>query len=160
MQEKARLRRQLEEKLEVTETVLVEDVVSLDETATTAVPRTHDNGGQHDHANTDNHGNSGNEGTGSNPQPVPINADIHTEKPHASKNEKIRHMLVNNYRPVQPLNGRVVYRSFPFFDEPITSDTEVLYVEKSVSDDKTGSASAVVMSFCTMICSILLTRLF
>ena len=64
--------------------------------------------------------------------------------------EVLRNILVNNYRPVQPLNGRVVYRSFPFFNEPIATkckEPQTVYLR----DPKAG-ASAVGVSILSMIC--------
>lgn len=113
------------------------------------------------------------------PQPEPVHDATPTEKPHTGSNghaehhkdqagnaahqtmtEKVRQMLVNNYRPVQPLNGRVIYRSFPFFDEPIRKDTEVVYIEKPVAEDVQGSATLASVSLFTVVCSFLLTVLF
>ena len=98
-----------------------------------------------------------------NEQPLeqPMNGPVEplpTPKPHVARSEEIRKILVNNYRPVQPLNGRVVYRSFPFFDEPINSDVEVIYIEKIVGDE--SSASITCVSLFTLLCSILLSAWF
>ena len=64
--------------------------------------------------------------------------------------EVLRNILVNNYRPVQPLNGRVVYRSFPFFNEPFATkckEPQTVYLR----DPKAG-ASAVGVSVLSMVC--------
>lgn len=150
--EKMRFKRQLEEKVAVVETIVVEEPVS------TPVPEhydvAHDNG--HKDNTSGHHDTSG--GAPAGPQPKPSHTDTASIKPltdHKTHSERVRQMLVNNYRPVQPLNGRMVYRSFPFFDEPITKDTEVVYVP--VSEEQHGSGSAAVVSLVAMVCSILAT---
>lgn len=146
--EKRRFKRQLEKEMTAAnETTIVVEEVPLAaeapmktpmETVTEAQP----SGGHHDH-------HSGHE-----VKPVPISAgsDTHTYDVTQSNAEKVRKMLVNNYRPVQPLNGRTVYRSFPFFDEPITSDTEVVYIDRSTGN---GSSSIKLMSLVSLVFSIL-----
>ena len=68
--------------------------------------------------------------------------------------EVFRHTLVNNYRPVQPLNGRTVYRSFPFFDQPHPS------MAKSKSDvvikEPEGSSSTVTLSMLSLTSAVLM----
>ena len=55
--------------------------------------------------------------------------------------EVFRHSLVNNYRPVQPLNGRTVYRSFPFFDTPIHSRSRSKMDSVPVKEPSGGSST-------------------
>ncbi|KAL4231439.1 Carbonic anhydrase [Mactra antiquata] len=135
--ELARFRRQLEEKVDNVEVV-------VDETAQAETTKRH---GQTDHSQANG-----------NPKPAAMSAQpvSNSQTSHA---EQVRKMLVNNYRPVQPLNGRVVYRSFPFFDEPI-KDTEVVYIERDVYETPSGGASTVysLTTLCTIICSYVLIK--
>lgn len=66
-----------------------------------------------------------------------------------------RHNLVNNYRPVQPLNGRTVYRSFAFFDQPAPvssmsrSKSDPVYVKEPV-----GGSSTIKFSILALVISL------
>lgn len=65
--------------------------------------------------------------------------DDHDKHVDEDNGEHGRKALVNNYRPVQPLHGRTVYRSFPFFDDPVPVhhdvwETKKQEVEHLVSD--------------------------
>ena len=66
--------------------------------------------------------------------------DPATEVEHEDS-EDIRHVLVNNFRPVQPLHGRTVYRSFPFFDAPIPEKCSNSPVAVSAEESHAGSFS-------------------
>ncbi|XP_045188933.2 carbonic anhydrase 1-like [Mercenaria mercenaria] len=156
--EKARFKRQLKEKVVAGEHDGHQpEEVPVAEEPVTSAPKENNT-----HMHHDKHGH---DGTGHHSKPEPTNTGGH--KPHTTSHaEKVRKMLVNNYRPVQPLNGRVVYRSFPFFGEPIPSDTEVIYLDMDGSQEKNtyngyhSSASALtVMSLVTMVCSILVSKL-
>lgn len=78
----------------------------------------------------------------------------------SSHAEQVRNMLVNNYRPVQPLNGRIVYRSFPFFGEPIPAGgTEVIYIDMDGSEGHSTASVLRDMPLIAMLCSILISKL-
>lgn len=61
--------------------------------------------------------------------------------------EVLRNILVNNYRPVQPLNGRTVYRSFPFFDAPIPGQSKSNAV---IMKEPVGGSSTVTLSMLSL----------
>ena len=63
--------------------------------------------------------------------------------------EVFRHSLVNNYRPVQPLNGRTVYRSFPFFDTPIPSRSRS-HMDAVPVKEPAGSSATIQFSILTL----------
>lgn len=142
--EKARFRRQLEEKKanEHVEVVVEEQPMAEGE-GPKPLPTN-----RHDHAEQPSNGQA---------EPA-LHKPVPVQNAKESNAEQVRKMLVNNYRPVQPLNGRVVYRSFPFFDEPII-DTEVVYIEKDVTDRRSGSSAIFTLSsFSVIVCSFLFTK--
>jgi len=148
-QELSRFRRQLEERSAALHTAAkADEVVVYEEPAMDA-------------ANTTSHGSHHDGHMRHNPKPVAINANpAHgVNITHETNAEKVRKMLVNNYRPVQPLNGRVVYRSFPFFDEPLKKDTEVVYIDLNDSEARKGSASFLLGSLTLSVCSVVLSIL-
>ena len=78
---------------------------------------------------------------------------------HGSEHGRV--YLVNNYRPVQPLFGRTVYRSFPFFDEPIEKvRTVYVEVEKETKKDKDSGASGIASLSLVTLSSIILAKFF
>nr|QFP92280.1 carbonic anhydrase [Archivesica packardana] len=131
--EKARFKRQLQDKA-ATET---KDTTVVEASA------------QHEPSGTDTHSTSS------------TNHNVKSEPMTSSHADKVRNMLVNNYRPVQPLNGRIIYRSFPFFGEPIPAGgTEVIYLDIDGSEGQNNTASTLRdMSLLTTFCSILISKL-
>nr|UDM84255.1 carbonic anhydrase 5-like protein [Tridacna squamosa] len=82
-----------------------------------------------------------------------------TYSTHGSEHGRV--YLVNNYRPVQPLYGRTVYRSFPFFDAPIEKvRTVYVEVEKENKKGKESGASAIASLSLVTIASIILAQFF
>ena len=74
----------------------------------------------------------------------------HNKMDKHSRGDVQRHVLVNNYRPVQPLNGRTVYRSFPFFNQPI-EPRPVYMVDVEEKGGKNGVSSVMQISFTILI---------
>lgn len=155
--EKARFRRQLEEKIATDLGTNHQDTVVAKEEQVHAMPEENTTYTHHDH-----HAH----GSTHKPEPEPINAgNTHHHTGTINQAEQVRKMLVNNYRPVQPLNGRTVYRSFPFFGETKPSDTEVVYLDMDSSEQKNrgdcyhSSSPVRVMSLVTMVCSFVLFTL-
>lgn len=156
--EKARFKRTLEEKMATESQANQETAVSIEESVEVMPEENNTHTHQAHHTHESN----------SKPEPVPIHADnTHGTAGGTSHEEKVRKLLVNNYRPVQPLNDRVVYRSFPFFGEPMPSDTEVIYLDMDSSEQKdrgtsphSSANSLRVISLVTMFCSVLLATLF
>ncbi|KAH3788859.1 carbonic anhydrase 7-like [Dreissena polymorpha] len=137
--EQARFRRQIVKNTEThVHESLPEDATSHEETME-----------HHESNHTGSHGHEVKPHTGHhghNVKPSPISAHPGAHESNMTHAEQVRMMLVNNYRPVQPLNGRVVYRSFPFFNEPINIDTEVVYIDKDNSELARGAATSLVSS--------------
>ncbi|XP_060554275.1 carbonic anhydrase 14-like [Ruditapes philippinarum] len=163
---KARLRRQLEEKVEASVHDSQNSGVAVEEPAPDmpAENTTHEHTDNHKHHH--DHNQNGGSGHTSKPEPVNTGGKTNNHEATMSNMEKVRKMLVNNYRPVQPLNGRIVYRSFPFFGEKIPSDIEVVYLDTDGSQNQKGyrdnenSAPAIrVISLVTMVCSIIISKL-
>ncbi|XP_052772067.1 carbonic anhydrase 1-like [Mya arenaria] len=149
-EETERLRRQLEAKATQTDGMAAaEDVVVYEEPpkqpmqnlTTTPTTRHHSNHKPHE----------------AKPEPISALPGTGAHDINMTKAEQVRKMLVNNYRPVQPLNGRVVFRSFPFFNEPIKQDTEVVYID--IHESEKGGSSFIVGSFTTILCSVLILRI-
>lgn len=152
--EKSRFRRQLEEKVatEHVETMSEHDHGVAMEKSTKTMPAEH-----HPEQNDTRH-----EPSTHAPMPEPDqpkhHTNTHTQSSQQSHADQVRQLLVNNYRPVQPLNGRTVYRSFPFFDEPIRSDTEVVYIDMDGSREGNSANSVHTLAIVVFLCSMHIFR--
>lgn len=164
--EKARLRRNLEKKMQADSTAAKETFVLNDpeipeNTSSVEVTRYETHGAQNEagqgghQTHHTEHPDAKNQGSehGGHSEPKQDHSGHHNQQPtvlvESYDIEIRRHNLVNNYRPVQPLNGRVVYRSFPFFDTPIPSQSRSKMDTVPVKEP-VGASSAIQFSFLTL----------
>ena len=96
----------------------------------------HGGGGNHAHGQSDPNGNQ----------------NQHSTLVEQNEMEVFRNILVNNYRPVQPLNGRVVYRSFPFFNQPIPAKSKTEMKADSIKDPVDGASVVSLSMFSLVVC--------
>ena len=69
------------------------------------------------------------------------NNNIHEEM------DVIRQLLVDNFRPVQPLHGREVFRSFPFLDDSETHKPSAVATHHSPAESKSADLNLVCTDF-------------